>query len=470
MNFNPLKMISSIGTKNDRFYSELPVNETLDFNSYLNYVLHQWLKTLTMLGYTLVPFFFILDYFTAPRELVLRFGLYRLLSVAVIVTQYFIIRFTKPNSYSYIHGYFISINVAGIITIMTMHMGGFGSSYYAGLNLVMVAVNLLLPWRPVHSAINAGIIIFMYVLVNALFGENTDIVTAATHLFFMFGTAVISVSINNVKNKLEEKEFYLRGELKKARDALWGEMEIAKRIQTALLPGKAKIGCFTDDGNGCYTIAATMRPADEVGGDYYDIIQTNRGEQWIAIGDVTGHGVESGLIMMMTQTSIYSILDNTSGYNPSVVLNAINHVIKDNISRLGADRYIAVSLMRLDESSMVVAGKHQDILIYRAAQKKVEVVQTEGTWIGIYDKIKKYMVNLTVPIEVGDTILLFTDGITEATDENGDMYGQERLVRTLEEHSGIPVEDILAKIINDVSAFWDKQHDDITAMVLRRER
>ncbi len=445
---------------------ELPGLDVAEFDTYLVTIIHQWLRTLTGLGFTLVPLFFILDCIVAPSDLVLRFGVYRLLCSVIVFLQYLVIRNTPPAKLSYLHGYFVSLNVGGFIALMTMHLGGFNSSYYAGLNLVMIAVNLLLPWKPIHSIVNSLIIIVMYVVLNVFWGKNFDYIYFTNHLFFMGATGIIAVSINWVKLNLIKKEFMLRSELKKARDALWGEMEIAKRIQTALLPNRGRIGC--KEGVGCYDIASTLVPADEVGGDYFDIIETPKGEKWITIGDVSGHGVESGLIMMMTQTSIASIVQNTSGYKPSVIINAINHVIKENISRLGVDHYMSISVIRLNDSDMIVAGRHQDILIYRSSLKKVEVIPARGTWIGIYDKIKKHTLDYLIPLEVGDVVLLFTDGVTEATNERGLMYGQERLKLSLIHYADLPVSDIMTKIFQDVSSFWKEQYDDVTLLVMRK--
>ena len=78
-----------------------------------------------------------------------------------------------------------------------------------------------------------------------------------------------------------------------------------------------------------------MHPAKEVGGDYYDIIETAGGVRWITMGDVSGHGVDSGLIMMMAQTSIISMVKNCVECKPSTVLKAVNSVIRENLSRLG---------------------------------------------------------------------------------------------------------------------------------------
>ena len=139
-----------------------------DFDQFLNRIIHDWLKTLTFLVITLVPLFFILDYFIVPRSLLGQVGIYRLVATFIVIAQYIIIRLTEPSRLSYIHGYIVSIVVGGVIVLMTRDLGGFQSSYYAGLNLVIIGVNLLLPWRAVHSALNSMIIILMYTLINSM--------------------------------------------------------------------------------------------------------------------------------------------------------------------------------------------------------------------------------------------------------------------------------------------------------------
>src|SRR5262249_39256965 len=161
-----------------------------------------------------------------------------------------------------------------------------------------------------------GLIIIMYVGFNLIAGGSFDFSKMANNLFFMIATAVITISISHVRYTLIEKEFLLLVELKKARDALWSEMELAKRIQTALLPKRQNTRGFN--------IAVSMHPAQEVGGDYYDIIETEAGSRWIAIGDVAGHGVDSGLIMMMAQTSIMTVIKGNPQVKPAEVLKTVN--------------------------------------------------------------------------------------------------------------------------------------------------
>jgi serine phosphatase RsbU (regulator of sigma subunit) len=205
-----------------------------------------------------------------------------------------------------------------------------------------------------------------------------------------------------------------------------------------------------------------MFPAQEVGGDYYDIIQTPTGDKWIAMGDVSGHGFDSGLIMMMAQTSLISMVNNCVGAKPSGVLNSVNSVIRENISRLGSDHYMTMMAIHLNDSQMTVAGKHQDMLIYRAGSSQTETIPTEGTWLGITDNIEKYLKDTSVRIEDGDIVLLFTDGITEAANTDGEMYGQVRLEQALNQYADLPVRKLLDKIVEEVTAFQEEQIDDMT--------
>lgn len=439
------------------------LDEILNFKVYSNYLIHSWLITLTVLGFTLVPFFFLLDIITIPRnslELLPRFGFYRFATTVIIILQFLIIRKTKPGIYSFLHGYVFTFTVSFAIVLMTMHLGGFDSRYYAGLNLVIIAVNLLLPWRAFHSALNGMITVCFYLAINFIWGENYQSINLFNNLFFMISTVIIASSINHVKYNLIQKEFESRQDLKKARDALWSEMEIAKKIQTALLPDDKSL-----EG---YEIAARMITADEVGGDYFDII-TKKGRKWALIGDVSGHGVDSGLIMMMTQTSVHSILNQNPDCLPSEVIGKINFVLKENIARLGVDMYITICALLLDEDKVLHSGHHQDIFVYRAEKKEVESIKTKGTWIGLLDNIEPFLKNSEFALSTGDVVLLYTDGVTETMNGKREMYGEERLKKMIQTFGEDEPELILDKIIEDVKEFENEQSDDISLLVIKKK-
>lgn len=431
---------------------------------YLDQLVHDWLKTLYVLGFTLIPIFFVLDVFMMPPDLLRRFAAYRMTATAIIIAQYILIRNTRPSPRSILHGYFFTLIAGSMIALMTTDLGGFNSTYYAGLNLVMMAVNLLMPWAVIHSLINTIFIIVLYVGFNLAFRQPQPISSPilVNNLYFLAATGVISTSINFVKLNIILQEFELRTQLKKARDALWGEMEIAKHIQTALLPKIHDVGG--------YRIAATMQPADEVGGDYYDVIETGHGEAWVCIGDVSGHGVESGLIMMMTQTSILTTVSRAPDRKPSDVLADVNVVLKKNISRLGADRYVTCLAIRLANDRITFGGKHQDLFIYRARTGTIERIVTDGVWLGVVDDIRGMQGDDERPIEEDDVLLLYTDGVTEAMNAERKLFGEERLMQALARTARLGVEEIVSAILSDVRSFTHKQKDDVTLVAIKRRK
>ena len=434
--------------------------EVLEFDDYLSGILHEWLQTMTTIAFTLVPLFFILDFFTMPKELLTRFGSYRLASTLLLIAQYIVIRRFKSGKYSFFHAFIASLNVGGMIVLMTVDLGGFDSRYYAGLNVVIVGGNLLMPWRAIYTAVNSSIIIGLYIVLNVLSGQPYSPSVLVNNLFFLTSMAIMATAINHLRYRLVEKEFYLMKELQKARDALWSEMELAKRIQTALLPENRRL-----DG---YDFAAVMLPAREVGGDYYDLIEAPQGRKWLTIGDVSGHGVDAGLVMMMAETSITSMINSLGDTTPSAVIEAVNAIIRQNISRLGSDHYMTLMVMAIGKDRITLAGKHQDIIIYRGASNKTEVISNNGTWLGIADDIGPYLGDTDVEIHKGDLVLLFTDGITEAVNSNGEMYGQLRLEQALNQYADLPIRKLLDKIIAEVNQFQADQLDDMTLVVLKK--
>ena len=211
-----------------------------------------------------------------------------------------------------------------------------------------------------------------------------------------------------------------------------------------------------------------MIPAKEVGGDYYDVIENGNGYKWITIGDVSGHGVDSGLIMMMAQTSILTAINNDAECKPSQVLNLVNKVIRENISRLVSNHFMTMMAIRFKDSKMLIAGKHQDIVIYRAALNKTETITNKGTWLGVVDDLQDYVQDVEIPLEDGDLVMLFSDGITESENRSGEMYGQKRLESAFNQYADLPVGKIVDKIIQKVKSFQEKQQDDMTLLVLKK--
>jgi len=274
----------------------------------------------------------------------------------------------------------------------------------------------------------------------------------------------------NLENKIEERteELLIANEnLHIAKDALWGEMQLAKKLQTVLIPDNPKIKGFD--------ISVYNQPADEVGGDYYDIINVD-GMDWIIIGDVSGHGVSAGLIMMMVQTAIHTVIHKDSSLTPSDLLAKVNSVITSNIKKLNEDKYMTITVLAcMKDSTIHFSGLHQDIIIYRGETKTIEAIDTNGIWIGLMDDITNVLQNEYFSINQGDTIFLHTDGITEAwhkdsiknkRDMEFDMYGNKRMLEVIQKNGNSSPETIKKALLDGLTNY--RNDDDITFVILKR--
>lgn len=241
------------------------------------------------------------------------------------------------------------------------------------------------------------------------------------------------------------------------------ELELASRIQTCLIP--------VVEHREHYELYATMVPATMVGGDYYDIIGEQDGKLWLGIGDVSGHGLMSGLIMMMAQTAFNAFLLNDKNITSDRLISNVNKVLYQNIKeRLGEDHFMTLSfLVASDDGGLRYSGCHEDILIYRKKTGKVERTPTNGVWLGLIPDIEESTIEKELHLDSGDILFLYTDGLIEAMDTENNQYDLERLMSKLEEFASLPVEDIGNKIKDDVFEFLNEQMDDITFIIMRKK-
>jgi PAS domain S-box-containing protein len=245
-----------------------------------------------------------------------------------------------------------------------------------------------------------------------------------------------------------------------ARAKVEEELELARRVQTSILPRDPRV-----DG---LEIAAIMIPASEVGGDYYDVLPARDGA-WLAIGDVAGHGLNAGLMMLMLQSATASLAAARPTASPREVVSLLNDLLVENVRRrLGRDEHATFTLLRYWRDGRVVyAGAHEDLLLYRRATGQVEAIRTPGVWIGARRGMGDVLVDSTLQLEDGDVILLYTDGVTEGRDRQGEMFDLPRLVTALAEVASRPVEEIRDALVARVRDWTAVQDDDITMVVLR---
>ena len=265
---------------------------------------------------------------------------------------------------------------------------------------------------------------------------------------------------NQQSVKLAQQQAALLEAERVARERLEKELDLARQIQVSILPRR-----LIADG---VELAASMTTATEVGGDYYDVLPIDGG-CWIGIGDVSGHGVTSGLIMLMVQSVVAALVARDPNASPRDAVAIVNRVLFENIRhRLLKDDFVTFSLLRVAQRRIVFAGAHEHFLIVRGRDKRIEPVVTPGTWIGVLPDIAKFTTETTVELEPNDLVVLYTDGITEARNARGEQYGFERLCSAVERLGDQPIEQIRDGVLADVSQWSPKREDDATLVLLRQ--
>jgi phosphoserine phosphatase RsbU/P len=238
------------------------------------------------------------------------------------------------------------------------------------------------------------------------------------------------------------------------------EMEIAARIQTSILPTRLAVPHLE--------LAARMQPASEVGGDYYDVVPV-RGGAWLGIGDVAGHGVPAGIVMLMIQSAVAAMCRQDPDADPRQHVCRLNGLLHENIRmRLRQDEHVTFTLLRFFESGRLrFAGAHEDLLLWRAAARRVEVLETPGTWLGATPDISPSTMTSEVQLDDGDVVLLHTDGATQARNAGREELGLERLAETFSRHAAGPVQDTLEALWATVHAWCPHPSDDVTFLLFR---
>ena len=243
------------------------------------------------------------------------------------------------------------------------------------------------------------------------------------------------------------------------------ELDIIREMQQLILPKAQELAEIKD-----LEIVGYMQPADEVGGDYYDILATH-GIVTIGIGDVTGHGLESGILMVMIQAAVRT-LKEVEEHDPIKFLNTLNRMIYYNIQRMNSDKNLTLAILNYSEGLLSISGQHEEILIVRQ-NRNIERINTMdlGFPIGLDEDITEFISHTLIELNSGDGVVLYTDGITEAQNSQKKFYELEKLCSIISQNWHQEAEKIKNAVIEDVKLFMgeEKQLDDITLLVIKKK-
>lgn len=243
------------------------------------------------------------------------------------------------------------------------------------------------------------------------------------------------------------------------------ELAVTRRLQQMILPKEAELSQIEG-----LEIAGFMEPADEVGGDYYDVL-VHDGVVKIGIGDVTGHGLESGMLMIMLQTAVRTLLTNGET-DPHRFLKTINQVIYENVQRMNSDKNLTLALLDYQVGQVKLSGQHEEILVVRAngVVERLDTIDL-GFLLGLIPDIGDFIAEVEIQLQPGDGLVLYTDGITEAENGAKQYYGLERFCQIVSKNWQQPAVAIRQAIIEDLRLYIGEHrvYDDITLLILKQK-
>jgi sigma-B regulation protein RsbU (phosphoserine phosphatase) len=255
----------------------------------------------------------------------------------------------------------------------------------------------------------------------------------------------------------------LNEQLKGENVRMHAELDIARRIQSMVLPKPVELSSVNR-----LDIAGYMEAASEVGGDYYDVLQAGSRVK-IGIGDVTGHGLESGVLMLMVQSAARALLES-GDMDSCTFMKVLNNAIYKNVARTESANNLTLSFIDYSENKITLTGQHEEMIVVRndGSVERIETLDL-GFPIGLEADISQFINSRSIHFDSGDIVILYTDGVTEAESPDGKLFGVERLCESANRHRSGTAQEIKQNIIRDVLGHIDTQkiHDDITLVVIK---
>ena len=246
-----------------------------------------------------------------------------------------------------------------------------------------------------------------------------------------------------------------------AKEKIESELKVAHEIQMDLLP--RSFPAFP--GRNDFDIYAVIKPAREVGGDFYDFFLIDDNHLCVVIGDVSDKGVPAALFMARAKTLIKSTARNT--HSPSSIMDFANrHLSEDNDALMFATAFCAV--LTIDSGELVYSNAgHNSPIIASVNREAFFLEPTGSTALGIDSD--SLFPELTTNLDPEEILLLYTDGVTEELNQRGEVFSEELLLKLVAENPTIPVKDMVTSILDSVSGHKadTDQSDDIAILGLK---
>lgn len=320
----------------------------------------------------------------------------------------------------------MSLSAAGfalmIVTAVFVYVRGLKSAVYYLLGWAVLFTGIL-----AYQLASAGII-----TSSIISTWGVQLASALEIIILTFGLADRVRNINrrladltaDLENRVSERTSELNrvlGNLREKDSILQRELQIASNIQQSILPPEE---VQLDR----VSVTAYYRSMHKIGGDFYDIIQMPGGETGVLIADVSGHGVPAALVTAMIKISFQTAALNTS--SPSDIFKVVNYDLLNTMTNLSRQEFLTAFMIVIDHNlkARFASASHQRMIYYSAESQAVQVVNTNGFFIGFTYEAADSYTEAEIQLHPGDRMLLYTDGISETRDYQNIQFGEQRLV------------------------------------------
>jgi sigma-B regulation protein RsbU (phosphoserine phosphatase) len=338
--------------------------------------------------------------------------------------------------------------------------GGLGGVMYLANRREIVPTKIAV----VFIALVETLISLIALLVATPASQFVTIVTVVAIPMVVTNIVAVFIFSTIIQNLLDERRTRLEKEKLEAEMARKNaELQIAAEIQKNFLPE-------TIPKTAGFDIAARSIPAKEVGGDFFDVlplqvIPMSNNRTAIMIADVSGKGVPAALFMALSRIVVH--VTATWFKKPAEVISFANPIIANN-SKTGMFVTLFYGIVDNETRSLsYVNAGHNPPIVLRKDSNEMEELELTGMAVGAFDSAEYEQ--REIPLHAGDILVLYTDGITEAINDNQEMFDIPRLIDTVKKNRERPSDEIVDSVISAVTAFSGSQpqFDDITLMVVK---
>lgn len=271
----------------------------------------------------------------------------------------------------------------------------------------------------------------------------------------------IARAFNEITHKFREAQ-----ENVVEQERLQKEMQVAQEIQHSLLPSKMP----TISG---YDIGSFYKAAKEVGGDYYDFVHVDEETVGVVVADVSGKGVPGSLVMTMIRTALR--MEARGNHSAAEVMARMNDFVTEDMKK---GMFVTIFYVILDSKNRIISyssAGHNPMILYRAESDETFFLNPRGFPVGISlpdDSLFRRSIDVEkIKLKKDDMLVIYTDGVTEAMNEEREQYGEDRLLNLIKKQGRLAPTEFIEKLSDDIKGFTGgyPQNDDITVVAIKEK-